>query len=119
MDQLKGCIIAESLSDPLIINQLKVSRALISGDTQKIDDRGGTGRWHLYYVSCDATDIGALQQLLKPGWYAHFWRGRQITVVYADARCEIVVDDKSTWTEAIAHGRRHGIPDEQLDFLID
>jgi hypothetical protein len=119
MNQLKGCVIAESLTDPMIINRLQVYRALISGETQKVDERGGIGRWHLYYVCCERTDIGAIQRLLKPGWYAHFWHDRQVTVVYADARCEIVADEKATWADAIAHGRRHGIPDEQLDFLID
>jgi len=117
MNHLNGCIIAESLVDPTAINRLKVYRAGISSETQKIDDRGGIGRWHLYWVTCDRTQVDAIERLLKRGWYAHFWRDQQITVVYADARFEIVANDRSTWTDAVAHGRRHGIPEEQLDFL--
>ena len=117
MGQLNGCIIAESLTDPAVINRLNVYRAFISGPTQKTDDHGGTGRWHLYWVAGDRADIDAIQHLLKRGWYAHFWHDKQITVVYSDARFEIVADDQSTWTDAVAHGRAHGIPDEQLDFL--
>ena len=117
MDQLKGCIIAESLVDPTTINRLPVYRAHISAEGLKVDDHGGRGRWHLYWVTCERADIAAIQHVLKPGWYAHFWRDRQITVIYSDARFEMLADDQSTWTPAVAHGRAHGIPDEQLDFL--
>jgi hypothetical protein len=47
------------------------------------------------------------------------WEAARITVVFADARFEIRGDDRSTWTAAVGHGQRHGIPDEQLDLLTD
>ena len=117
MEQLKGCIIGESLVDPTIINRLPIYRVHISAETLKIDDQGRRGRWHLYWFTCDQTEIPAIQQVLKPGWYAHFWRDGLITVIYSDALFEMHADDRSTWTAAVDHGRRHGIPDEQLDFL--
>jgi len=119
MATLKGCVIGESLLDPTVVNGLTIYHAAISPDGLKIDAAGRTGRWHLYWFRCAREEIAAVQRALQPGWYAHFWNGPHITVVYADAIFDIHADDHSTWAEAIAHGRRHGIPDEQLDFLTE
>jgi hypothetical protein len=116
---LKGCVIAESLRDPTMINGLTIYHAAISPPGLKVDDDGSTGRWHLYWFRCPPDEVATVQHHLKPGWYAHFWEGGRITVVYSDARFEILGHDHTTWTDAITHGRRHGIPDEQLDFLTD
>jgi len=43
----KGVIIAEGLSDPIIINQFTVDKASISKDNMPIDDVGHAGRWHV------------------------------------------------------------------------
>jgi hypothetical protein len=71
-------------------------------------------------TGCGAADIERVQSELKPWrrWYAHFWRGDEMIVVYSDARFEVDRADRSTWTTAIEHGRAKGIPDEQLDFLM-
>ena len=49
------------------------------------------------------------------GWYAHFFRGMELIVVYQDRLFSVSVDS-STWEEPLGHGRAHGIPMEQLDF---
>src|SRR5262249_20457062 len=114
-----GCVIGESLRDPTIINRLAVWRAWISSDELSIDDDGTTSRWHIYWISCSASDIDRIQAALHPWrWYAHFWRDDHMIVIYHDARFEMDRADRSTWTPAIDHGRRKGVPDEQLDFLI-
>lgn len=49
------------------------------------------------------------------GWYAHFFRGMELIVVYQDRLFSVTVD-LSTWEEPIGHGLALGIPMEQLDF---
>jgi hypothetical protein len=114
-----GCVIGESLRDHTLINRLRVWKAWISPQEVLTDDEGSMSLWHVYWISCDEAEIDRIQRELKPWrWYAHFWRGRQMIVVYCDARFEVDRTDRSTWTPAIEHGRGKGIPEEQLDFLI-
>jgi hypothetical protein len=114
-----GCVIGESLRDPTLVNHLRVWRAWISPDAILSDDQGTLAPWHIYWVTCTATEIDRIQKGLKPWrWYAHFWKVARMIVVYCDARFEIDRFDRSTWTPAVEHGRRKGIPEEQLDFLI-
>jgi hypothetical protein len=112
----KGTIIAESLTDPEVLNALQV----ISTRTD-IDQDDSTGAWHLYSVAVDRVDIQTIQQCLKRegGWYMHFWNGNDIIVVFRDKMFELKHDDKTTWKEAIEYGLSVGVPLEQLDFLIE
>jgi hypothetical protein len=48
-------------------------------------------------------------------WYAHYFRGTELVVVYADAVFRVRTDP-STWDEPVRHGLGLGIPREQLDF---
>jgi hypothetical protein len=112
----KGCVIAEGLSDPTIINKFSVYKAEITKDNLPIDYEGNIGRWHLYYVKCFKEEIDALQPYILRGWYAHFWKGNKIIVVYSDKQFKLNKNDKSTWKEAIEHGKMQGIPEKELDF---
>jgi hypothetical protein len=56
---------------------------------------------------------------MLPGWYAHFWRGDTIVVVYHDKIFEFARDDERARQEVRDHGRAHGIPEEELDFPTD
>jgi hypothetical protein len=114
-----GCVISESLRDHTLINRLLVWKAWISPHKALSDDDGSMSLWHIYWISCDVAEIDRIQRELKPWrWYAHFWRGSQIIVIYSDARFEMDRTDRSTWAPVIKHGKAKGIPDEQLDFLI-
>jgi hypothetical protein len=115
----KGVIIAESLRDPTILNQLSVYRAMISNDELEIDDQGTRGRWHLYWVVVSDDQIDTVQGQLRAGWYAHFWEDDRLLVVFPEARFEMSRTDQATWQAAIAHGLAHGIPADELDFLTD
>lgn len=115
----KGVVIAESLRDPTILNQLSVYRASISNNGLQIDDQGTRGRWHLYWVAVSGDQIDTVQRQLLTGWYAHFWEADQLLAVFPDARFEMSRTDQATWQAAIAHGLAHGIPADELDFLTD
>jgi cupin fold WbuC family metalloprotein len=114
-----GCIIAESLRDPTLIRGLDVWRAWISPRELACDDLGTSTRWHIYWISCSAADIDRIQAELEPWrWYAHFWRGESLIVIFCDARFHLRRADRASWAPAIEHGRAKGIPEDQLDFLI-
>jgi len=119
MKDWKGGVIAEGLSDPTVINKLTVYSATISKDDMPIDYEGNLGRWHGYGARCSREEINTLQPYILHGWYAHFWNEEKIIVVYNDKQFELPRDDKSTWREAIEHGRAQGIPEDELDFATD
>jgi len=119
MKDWKGGIIAEGLSNPTIINKFSVYKATITKDNMLIDYEGNIGRWHGYEVRCSREEINALQPYILRGWYAHFWNEDKIIVVYNDKQFELLKDDKSTWREAIEHGKTQGISENELDFPTD
>ncbi len=119
MKDWKGSIIAVGLSDPTIINKYSVYKATIIKDNMPIDYEGNIGRWHGYKVRCSREEINTLQPYILRGWYAHFWNEDKIIVVYNDKQFKLLKDDKSTWREAIEHGRTQGIPENELDFPTD
>jgi len=117
--EFRGVIIAEGLNDPTIINRFTIYRAEITKNGMPIDYEGHFGRWHIYYVMCFKEEIDKLKPQILKGWYAHFWKDNRIIVVYGDRKFEVLKDDKSTWEEAIEHGRAQGIPGNELDFPTD
>ncbi|MFQ5837440.1 MAG: hypothetical protein ACE5HJ_01490 [Thermoplasmata archaeon] len=119
MKDWRGAVIAEGLSDPTVINKLSVYKAVITDDNMAIDYEGNVGRWHIYYVKCSREEIDALQPYVLRGWYAHFWRGNKIVVVYGDRQFELLKDNRDTWKEATEHGIAHGIPEGELDFSTE
>jgi hypothetical protein len=54
-------------------------------------------------------------------WYVHFWEpgSDNVLVVFKNKNFWIKHSDKNTWVEVIKYGKSIGIPDEQLDFLVD
>lgn len=114
-----GMVIAEGLTEPRLIDDLDVSGIAISEEGRAIDYHGGVGRWHTHWVEVSEPDIDAIQRHLRHGWYAHFWRGTDLLVVFDDARFSILRHDQTTWEPAREHGRRQGIPVDELDFLTD
>ena len=52
----------------------------------------------------------------KQEFYFHFYRDNELIIVFRDKIFK-VSPDKSTWLEAITHGRQLKITDKQLDFI--
>jgi len=112
----KGIVIAESLDDPTIINGLSVFRAEITPASRPQDQ--GKLR-HIYHVKCSDKEINELQPHLLKGWYAHFWKGVRILVVFSESRFDLLRDDRSSWAETVEYGKAEGIPEAELRFPTD
>ena len=112
----KGVIISESLVEPSLINEFDVYKVRISKRDELVDEKGGKGRWHLYWVRATDRQIKSVSRQIKRGWYAHFWKSQELIAVFRRKKFEFVAKDKSTWKKAIEYGKSVGIPEEQLDF---
>jgi len=109
-----GTIIEESLEDSRVLNNFNILNVRITNEDNP------TERWHLCKVEATPEQLQKLSSVLKPErWYAHFWSGDEMIVIFRDKTFTQKVDDKSTWEPAIQYGLSVGIPKEQLDFLIE
>jgi len=114
MKDYEGCVVEEGLDDNRVINQLEVVGVYIT--SSDIPEK----RWHLYTVRVDMPAIELLSRSVKKGkWYIHFWKGREVVVVYRDKIFKFNYDNKATWKDAVEYGLSIDIPLKQLDFLID
>ena len=110
----EGTIVEESLKDNRFLNSLNIQSVRISNTESPTD------RWHLYKVLIDESQLSQLSEELKPEkWYMHFWNGDDVIAVFPDKIYNFKYSDKSTWDDAIKHGLSLGIPQEQLDFVIE
>ena len=115
----RGVVIAEALKDPTVVNKLSVFGARISDEGVPLDYEGHTGRWHLYWIEADQETISFIQTETKRGWYAHFWEGDRLLVIYNDAAFELSRSNRSSWLPAIEHGAEQGIPRDEFDFVTE
>ena len=103
MKKYKGTIVQESLTDDRILNDF------IFLDFRVTKDKNPNDRWHLFTVQASEKLVIKLAKYLKSEkWYAHFWKTFRFKY-----------NDKSTWHKAVEYGKSIGIPEKQLDFLID
>lgn len=104
-----GVVVEQCLRDPRVLEGLH-------GLARR---RGRSWTFHLVSVAEHELDrqVRTLQEhmVTDEAWYAHFFRDRELVVVYRDAVFRVTID-RATWTPAVEHGLRNGIPREQLDF---
>ncbi len=104
----KGIVVAESLEDPSILKNAQIL------DTKK--DILGT----LHTTLISRNQIDALPEYIKDGpWYAHFWHGGEILVVFKHETFTIHPHHPEERQRAFAYGLEQGIDGDALDFPID
>jgi hypothetical protein len=106
----KGTVVENSLKDTSILEQLTVEKRWESDD------------WALDSVLVREDQILALAASLDDGpWYIHLWQEGQddVVVIFKDKTFIIKRSNISTWADAVAYGKSIGIPEEQLDFVIE
>jgi len=113
MEKYKGIIVEESLEDNRILNNLEIINIKISKEDNLED------RWHLYTVEVSEEDIEKLSKTIKQKWYMHFWKDKEVIVIFKNKKFKLNYEDKSTWGPAVNYGLSLGIPKEQLDFPIE
>jgi hypothetical protein len=105
-----GVLIEQSLRDPSFLDTVEIVHR----------QRAPHGSWVFLLVRVPRERSTAvfkrLQSALNPGqWYAHFFDGDDLAVVYPDAVFSMKTDP-ATWSGARAHGLGLGIPEAQLDY---
>ena len=114
----RGVVISEGLLEPSLVNDFEVYKARVSKEDLDLGE-GKRGRWHLYHVYATESQIERLATQVRPGWYCHFWQGKNLMVVFPGKRFDLKTDDRSTWKEAVEYGKSFGIPENELDFPTD
>lgn len=112
MEKYTGSVILESLEDELFLNELPIIGLKITKDENPTD------RWHIFKVEINREQVEKLKDVIKDSWYAHFWIGDDVLVVYKSKIFSIDADDRSTWKECVDYGLSIGIIEKQLDFPI-
>jgi len=114
MNKYKGTIIQESLIDDRQLNDFEIIGFKVTNEDKPEE------RWHLFTVMAFEENIEKLSSNLKPEkWYAHFWSGDDVIAIFPNKTFNFKNSDKSTWKEAVDYGKSLGIPEEQLDFIIE
>ncbi len=106
---LQGTVVENSLRDKTAIQGFEITKSWSAGS------------WRLYQILIDRQAALKFGSLLEEGpWYVHFWEpgSDQVIAVFRDKVFTIQYSKQETWTEAVAYGKSIGIPEEQLDFLI-
>jgi hypothetical protein len=105
-----GTIVEQSLTDLSVLDDIKILKTTVSPNAG----------WRMHVVEITYEQIKNVSKFLEPTkWYAHFWSGDDMVVVYPNKLFRQSVSDKSSWKAAINYGLNIGIPIEQLDFLVD
>jgi len=106
-----GIVIEQSLADPAFSGTLDVA----------VRRQDPNGSWVFLLVRIAPERLtGELERIRlaiarEEPWYAHFFSGDDLAVVFADAIFRMTTDSAS-WQVAVDHGLALGIPAEQLDF---
>ncbi len=110
MKKYIGTIVAESLINPEVIQTLGILGSEVSPNLG----------WHIYKVSVNEDRVKSLaKEIIDNKWYMHFWNEREIIAVFKDKTFTFNSDDKPSRINAVNYGISLGIPEEQLDFIID
>ncbi len=118
----KGFILSESLRDPTVLNNYKYTYVQI----QKHPESQEYPFWHLFKIEIIDEDITMVADLIakeiKHNWYAHFWNGEVVYIVFSEKI--FTIPHETHWSSKEFHqvkkyGMEHGIMERYLDFWIE
>jgi hypothetical protein len=114
-DIYRGKVIQESLENPRVLDDTKI---YLTDLTQEEDS---DEPWHIHVVEVTREHIQKIAAVLHSrGVYAHFWDAQKnLIVAFRDQLFEFNIDDARGRREAIEYGKTVGVPEEELDFLIE
>ena len=108
-----GIIVDNSLEDTSLIAGIKTL-------TVKRIQTATNSPWYLRLVIVQEKQIEKfltlLSELIRPGWYTHFYNSEHLIVVFRDQVFRFPISDKRSWRQATSYGKQVGIPMAQLDF---
>lgn len=113
MIKYHGIIIKEGLLDETLLNKIKVIGSKKDGIIFR--------RFTLLKLEIEKRSlseiINIVQKNLKtnPVYYAHFYRDKELIVIFPKKTFQITTD-KSSWKKVINYGKSVGIPEKELDF---
>jgi hypothetical protein len=109
MDNYLGIVVEQSLRDPQVREELQVV-AVKHG-----------ANWSFWLDSAGADELDQHIKVIQTNmvsaehWYAHYFRGDELVVVFRDAVFRLRTDP-ATWEPAVTYGLAAGIPRNELDF---
>lgn len=117
----KGFILSESLKNPTILNVLKKIYVKVEKHTES-----DIPFWHLFKIEIQEEKIESITKIIssemKESWYAHFWNGQIVYIVFSNKVFEIPQERKwlsPRFQEAKQYGIEHGVEERYLDFWIE
>jgi len=118
----KGIIIEESLGDPAILSEVEILETKIV-PVRPEHKTPWVLQWTLHTVELPvdradwiADEISKSIDVEHPHWYSDFKNDTHHYIVYLLKVFKVDLSDPSQYEEAKKHGRRLGIPEQQLDF---
>lgn len=108
-----GIIVDKSLQDPGVMDDFKILGKKVADDDPK-------DVWTIYKVEVKAhlidRVIERVQKNLQEGWYAHFYKNKDLIIVFHDRVFKVATDPK-TWKPIILYGKSQHIAADPLDFF--
>jgi hypothetical protein len=118
----RGIIIEESLLDPSVLSEVEILETKVEGVTST-HKTPWLLQWTMHTVEFPAERADRIADEISksidsehPSWYADFKNDTHHYIVYLMKVFKIDLTDPSQYKDAKKHGRKLGIPAEQLDF---
>lgn len=118
-----GAIILESLRVGAVLEEIPLKVRRLSRSTIGGTSADQPAVWSVLEFEVEDAHADELAEVLKglldqPGWYADFHDEREIFVVFPGRVFRYPRGDEGRRKEAQAFGRRLGIPEPQLDWVV-
>jgi len=121
MENYKGVIIEESLSDKSVLSKIKI----VSTEVEEVNDEHKTPwltKWTLHTVEIEEEKSDDVAQMLSVGlekahpWYADYKNSQYHYIIFSGKIFKIDRNNEEGFREAKEYGVSLGIPEYQVDF---